>query len=164
MTGLYPKLISLIFEACCEEIVKPRINFYISENRKYSQVEQLSTWNRLLMVLCYLRTGFSLRNLANMCNLSHVFCFRELRHIIPILLSKIRVIRLFDTSFLLQFPFPISDSVNVHGAIDCTSHRRDRVHPGQYKLYKSDKHFPVVASHCIPLWPLLAHFYCEWPQ
>ena len=100
------------------------------------------------MILSWFRSGFSLRSLANQWNTSVMFCFREIRHIIPILLQKIKVIRLFDEKFLKAFPYQL-DEHPVHGALDCTIHRRDRVHPGQYKYYRSDNHCHFLTSQVI---------------
>ena len=142
LTGLYPQLVSLLFEICCKEMKKPRLRATIKSTKK-SKVK-MTPWNRLLLVLSWIKSGVSLRQLARQWEASSMFCFKELRHIIPILLEKVRVIRLFDEKFLALFPRSIQN-VEVHGAVDCT-HRRNRIHPGQSKYYRGDKNYHFIAS------------------
>src|SRR3990167_3664986 len=100
---------------------------------------------------------------------SQSFMCREIIHIIPILFAKIRLIHLFDEEYLILFPQLLSiffiykfslhylislgttqeDHVFVHGVIDCTVHRRDRVHPGQNFFYRGDKKYHFFGSQAV---------------
>src|SRR3990167_5603481 len=89
----------------------------------------------MLIVLSWFSSGYSLRELARQWKTSTMFCYREFRHLIPILLEKLRIIKLFGVEFLKLFPRPIGEFM-VNGAVDCTCQRRYRVHPGQAKYYR----------------------------
>src|SRR3990167_4463610 len=94
------------------------------------------------------KSGTSIKFLAKAFGVSPSYLCREIVHIIPILFAKIRLIHLFDNKFLKLFPTLIGTSslrffdpiylifyrsaedLVQDGAIDCTTHQRDRVHPG----------------------------------
>ena len=118
LTGLYPHLISLIFYTTCEDIIKPR--YQVNHSPTIKRKNSFSPWNRLLLVLSWVRSGATMRNLARQWGTTVMFCSREIRHIIPILLQHIKVIRLFDEEFLKMFPVALGE-IEVHGALDCTT-------------------------------------------
>ena len=113
----------------------------------------MTTWNRLLLVLSWLRSGCSLFALAHQWKTSPTFCFREIRHVVPILNEKIKVIRMFDEKFLSLFPLRMGN-IDLHGALDCTCHRRDRVHPGQANITEVTN--TTISSRRKLQYPLLA--------
>ena len=135
LTGLYPQIISIIFHASCQDI----------QMASARGARTMTVWNRLLLVLTWMRSGSTLMALASQWSTSPTFCFRTIRQIIPILYEKVKVIKMFDEQFLKQFPMFIGET-EVHGALDCTCHRRDRVHPGQSKFYRGDKHFHFFSA------------------
>ena len=85
---------------------------------------------RLLLLLFYLRTGLEAYHLAERFRVSEATVRRQLNWGIPILSAKIRLIHLFDEDFLKLCPQLIAGKL-VSGAIDCSTHARNRVHPGQ---------------------------------
>ena len=107
LTGLYPQLVSIIFSTCCTLISKPRFSLKMKPIDRCTV--KFSPWNRMLLVLSWFRSGYSLRELARQWKISTMFCYRELRHLIPILLEKLRIIRLFGDEFLKLFPRPIGE-------------------------------------------------------
>lgn len=40
----------------------------------------------------------------------------------------------------------VLDGIVIHGAIDCTSHYRQRVHPGQSFFYRGDKRAHFITA------------------
>ena len=100
-----------------------------------------------------------MRSLARQWGTTVMFCSREIRHIIPILLQHIKVIRLFDEEFLKMFPVSLGE-IEVHGALDCTAHCRDRVHPSQSKYYRGDKHFHFITQVIVSMSGFCTHGTC----
>lgn len=161
-TGLFPRLISLIFERTCVHICKPRqTNF--SEEQTNSKIVQIvgRPWDRLILILVWLRIGSSIKKFSRQVGINCTFIFREILHILPILCEHIDIIHLFSWEFMELFPFKLGDDSRfciVHGAVDCTTHRRDRVHPGQWFYYRGDKHYHFIASQVVTS---LAGFFCS---
>ena len=87
---------------------------------------KISPFERLFIVLTWLKSGCSQNELALLFNIDVQFIRRDIWHIIPILVEKIRLIHLFDEEFLLLFSHTIGD-INFNGVIDATCHRRDRL-------------------------------------
>ena len=156
-TGLYPRIVFKIVEICSDKIVLPRVNNIIELNRKAnSKRKPRKTINtpleRMLMVLYWIRFGCSLKEMGITFRVSKSFVFREIHHILPILVEKVNVISKFGNEFLAMFPIPIDNKgeiFSVHGALDCSTHRRDRIHPGQNKLYRGDKKCHFIGSQVI---------------
>jgi len=99
---------------------------------------------RLLIVLNWLRDYPKLTALARKYNVSTTTISRDINFILPILYTRLQ---------LIQPPSDWNDlQVGDKGAqfiIDCTSHFRNRVHPGQRLLYRGDKHAHLLTAHII---------------
>lgn len=96
MTGLYPRLVAIIYEETGPEIQKGRAYKKSILQRKESINStgkcKISAFYRLLMILTWIKTGYSFRFLGKMFGVSAAFLCREVEHILPILHQKIRTI------------------------------------------------------------------------
>jgi hypothetical protein len=101
----------------------------------------LSTDNRLLMVLQWLREYPKFKVLAQMYRVSRFFVQREIRHLIPILYVRLNWI---------GWPGEYEMSpTGAHAAIDCSAHQRLRVHPKSADYYRGDKRINMVVSQLV---------------
>lgn len=98
--------------------------------------------SRLVLALNWLREGGPYRRLQRAFGLTRSFVSRELHHVIPLLYETLDELHL--PAIWHQHPFE-----HVSGAIDCTSHFRNRVHPKQADYYRRDKHGFFLAAQVI---------------
>jgi hypothetical protein len=101
----------------------------------------LSSANRLMMVLQWLREYPKFKVLAQMYSVSRFFVKREIRHLIPILFVKLNWIGWPGDHEL--------NAVGAHAAIDCSAHKRLRVHPKSADYYRGDKRINMVVSQFV---------------
>ena len=128
-TGLFMEQFESIFKAIEPFLKHPRTNRALR-----TCPTLLEPRTRLIMVLNWLREGGKYRHLIRAYGLpNQAFVSREIHHILPILCACLNEIA-WPTS-LLPHPFE-----GVVGAIDCTAHFRNRVHPRQADYYRGDKH------------------------
>lgn len=101
-------------------------------------------------MLYYLRcSAGSLKQLQNQFNVSKSFCSRELRHSIPCLYSVVPQMGPITLPVSWDdLAFHWGNRV-IHFAVDCTSHFRNRIHPGSAMLYRSDKHGFFLTAQCV---------------
>eukprot|EP01117_Protostelium_nocturnum_P000314 TRINITY_DN1037_c0_g1_i3.p1 TRINITY_DN1037_c0_g1~~TRINITY_DN1037_c0_g1_i3.p1 ORF type:complete len:242 (-),score=4.79 TRINITY_DN1037_c0_g1_i3:11-736(-) len=105
-------------------------------------MRKLTARSRLALVLEFLRRHPPQSLLAQRYGISQSTVSRELHHSIPILYIYCRFINWPER--------PITESwCNAIGAIDCTSHFRCRVHPGQALYYRGDKHGHFITAQVI---------------
>jgi hypothetical protein len=99
------------------------------------QPTRLHPVGRLLLVLQFLRHHETYTKLSLEYKLSKSAVCREIRHLVPIILASLNE---------LPAAFPTTPKLHefegVIGALDCTSHFRWRVHPGQADWYRADYH------------------------
>lgn len=98
---------------------------------------------RVLMLFHWLRNYPTVRDLATIYDVSPAYVSRDLNRLLPILYCVLASPK-FNVIGKVWQPFPqfskVAGAGRVAGAIDCTSHYRDRVHPGQALYYRGDKH------------------------
>jgi hypothetical protein len=101
---------------------------------------------RLMLVLCWMRDGLSLKALARMFYVSKATCSNEIRYILPKLLCV-----LWSDNKRIKLPEKWDQHIfcKVGGAVDCTSHFRNRVHPRQADYYRGDKHAHFITAQVI---------------
>eukprot|EP01117_Protostelium_nocturnum_P000312 TRINITY_DN1037_c0_g1_i1.p1 TRINITY_DN1037_c0_g1~~TRINITY_DN1037_c0_g1_i1.p1 ORF type:complete len:182 (-),score=1.92 TRINITY_DN1037_c0_g1_i1:99-644(-) len=132
---------------------------HIIQDERRLLFPKLTARSRLALVLEFLRRHPPQSLLAQRYGISQSTVSRELHHSIPILYIYCRFINwperpiteswcnaignenLFD--FLNFFEFFL---FSILGAIDCTSHFRCRVHPGQALYYRGDKHGHFITA------------------
>lgn len=121
------------FEDLLEEIT-PLLNEGIRRRRKRS----LTNRERLYLALHFLKNYPKLREYKKLFGISISTAWKEINFVIPKLYTCLRArksrIHLPKTWKAYKF-----GGVLIHGAIDCTSHFRRRVHPGQACYYRGDK-------------------------
>jgi len=101
---------------------------------------------RLLMVLSWLREGCSLKILSRNFWISKAACSKDIRYILPRLLA---VLRTDQQKIHLPKDWDKHLFEGVGGAIDCTSHFRNRVHPKQADYYRGDKHAHFLTAQVL---------------
>jgi len=120
------------------------INLPRGDERGKSRHLRRTPASRLFMALVWLRRGCKFQTLAEDFNVSRSTVSRELRHIMPILFCNIKHIKWPECFDSLEHAFE-----HVVGAIDCSSHFRWRVHPGQVDYYRGDKHAHFLSAEVV---------------
>ena len=133
-TGVERSSFYWIFALVKEDLEKPR-----SGSRKIRVT--LSTANRLLMVLQWLREYPKFKVLAQLYGVSRYFVKREIRHQMPILFVRLNWIG-WPGEYELN-------PVGAHAAIDCSAHQRLRVHPKSADYYRGDKRINMMVSQFV---------------
>ncbi len=121
-TGLFPDLVAKLFRLVETSITAPRNKqaFFFRKRCK------LSPLIRMIMVLEYLRRAPASSVLAETYGISAKSVERDLHFITPILMRTMTDMNVISWPEAFQVGFE-----GAVGAIDCTSHERCRVHPGQ---------------------------------
>lgn len=121
------------FEDLLEEIT-PLLNEGIRRRRKRS----LTNRERLYLALHYLKNYPALREYKKLLGISVSTAWKEIKYVMPKLYTCLRKrkTRIHLPKKWKAYNF---EGVLIHGAIDCTSHFRCRVHPGQACYYRGDK-------------------------
>jgi hypothetical protein len=109
--------------------------------------KKLSLPLQLLLVLFWLRNGCKLKVLTSIFFISKATSSRIIRWMLPRLLVGLR-----KSPARIELPQVWDGVCRIVGAIDCTSHFRNRVHPFQSDYYRGDKrgHF-LTAQIIVPL-------------
>jgi hypothetical protein len=103
---------------------------------------QLVDKARVALVLTFFRKGQDY-NIVGEWGISQSYLSREVRFLAPILAYRLSFIQ-------LPKEWPIYTFEKVVGAIDCTPHFRNRVHPHNHDYYRGDKkgHFLSAQLVC----------------
>lgn len=104
------------------------------QNGLQAKGSYLSTRTRLLLVLHWLREKPKLRMLANRFQLSVGYIHKEISLFLPKLIVATRGFVSWPTQYA-----QLRNWNGAIGAIDCTAHPRNRVHPRQADWYRRDK-------------------------
>ena len=96
---------------------------------------------RLLLVLQLLRQNSLYKALAGDLHVSKSYISRELMHALPILKANLDEIR-WPREFPIHWLFRIA----VNGALDCTTHLRQEIHPNSHLLFRTDVGFPNILA------------------
>ncbi|KAL6074212.1 DDE Tnp4 domain-containing protein [Balamuthia mandrillaris] len=128
--GLYPEQFYDLLAKVEPLICQPRTAANVG---RVTQT-MMTTETRLVMVLNWLREGGTYRRLARLYGVNKAFVSREIHHIIPLLYATLDEIQRPS-----RWPTYSFFTVKIAGAIDCTAHFRNRVHPKQANYYRRDK-------------------------
>jgi len=144
-TGIYEDDFEEIFRATRHKIVKPRGKYTHRESIRKEVSTSLRPRCRLLLFLQYLRERPGYRLLGERWSISRTQVSRELRHLLPILYCHL------TSRNIIIFPPLMTPSTfhQVVGAIDCSSHFRNRVHPRQADYYRGDKHAFFITAQVV---------------
>lgn len=119
--------------------------------KRKTRVVSLSSYYRLLLLLHWLRHYPSFQDLARIYNVSTSFVQRDITILLPLvyhILSKPE----FNKIGAAWKNLPLSSIAGferIAGVIDCTSHFRNRVHPGQRLYYRGDKHAHFLTDQVV---------------
>lgn len=94
-----------------------------------------------MLYLKWLRNYTSIFDLSLIFNVSASTIRNIINQVLPILYKYIP-----STKWPTSFEFGFNGTV---GAIDCTSHFRNRIHPGQALLYRGDKHAHFITAQVV---------------
>lgn len=123
------------FETILEEITP-----LFQKDRKRLRKSSLTDRERLYLALHWLRNYPSLREYKKIMGISVTTAWKEIHYVIPKLYATLRKrktrIHLPKDWDKRSYNFR---GILIHGAIDCTTHFRRRIHPGQALLYRGDK-------------------------
>eukprot|EP01094_Clydonella_sp_ATCC50884_P004686 TRINITY_DN1371_c0_g1_i1.p1 TRINITY_DN1371_c0_g1~~TRINITY_DN1371_c0_g1_i1.p1 ORF type:complete len:439 (+),score=26.83 TRINITY_DN1371_c0_g1_i1:438-1754(+) len=147
-TGLSMEQFLQLFEKVKDDIRRPRLTQLGHRGRRQTAVS-LSTASRLLMFLVFLRKAPHLSLLARTFKVTKTFVHRDRRHILPIVHSALNFIDPFRLGSVIEFVRQVDSAPlfpDAAGAVDCTAHRRDRVHPGQALFYRGDKGYHFILA------------------
>jgi hypothetical protein len=136
-TGLFWKEFKQLFNNVASRMLVPRTG------SRYIALT-LSPRARLAMVLNYFRDGGSYKRVAAHYGVTKAFVSRELYFLVPKIYcevwDQIELPRFWPTYRFEHASLGEITFIEVSAAIDCTSHFRSRVHPGQANWYRGDKH------------------------
>jgi hypothetical protein len=125
-TGMWERDFLHVYDLVKDSIAEPRLraNGGGVGGRKAATV--LTPMMRLATVLHIIRSGISLRELSQQVpvQVSASTLCRDLRHIVPLIYSRLNTISLSPNWSKCAFE-------DVAGAIDCTAHPHSRIHAGQ---------------------------------
>lgn len=121
-TGLFSDQFNELFEQLKHQIQSPRRNLTPQRCVPTSLQPQF----RLLLVLQFLRHYPHYSMLASLYGISIAQVSREIAHILPLLRAYLNHIE-----WPIQWAATECLGCSISGAIDCTSHYRNRVHPHQ---------------------------------
>ena len=96
---------------------------------------------QLIVTLTWLRRQFRFSELAQYFQISSSQCYRIVRSMIPHLVSSMNYIQLPES-------WPVNE-LGCSGAIDGSTHPRNRIHPGQALLYRGDKGGHMLSAQVI---------------
>lgn len=128
----YTGLLATEFFRIFREIIDDLGRCRTGSGRRSLGSNSLIDQGRLILVLSYLRRGQQRVDLAQEWEVSTGYITREVHFLIPILAARCNFIK--PPTIWAKHPFE-----DVVGAIDCTAHRRCRVHPHQHDYYRGDK-------------------------
>lgn len=143
-TGIYEDTFEWIYYKIKDKIIQPRYHPFNAFKTRHITKTGLDTRTRLLLVLHWLRHYPHLSILRDIYGVSKSYISRDIRHIIPILYTTLSNIKLPEK-------WETSGRFDTVGAVDCTSHYRWRVHPGQSLYYRGDKHAHMLTAQ-VSLW------------
>lgn len=137
-----------IYELCgIDEELFASIYLIFKTQVKHSSL--LSSSQQLLLLLEFLRHYPSYYQLTRLYGVSKTEISRQINNNLPILMNilsknfnKIQLPENYKVVFISKN----NELVRVVGAVDCTSHYRNRVHPGQADYYRGDKHAHFVTD------------------
>lgn len=140
-TGLSPDEFDELYQRMLPRLTAPRVTASGPKRRAIAR-----TWSpctRLFIVLRWIRHQESYRRLANVFGGSAATISREIWDTIPKLYVELK-----DT---LQLPTAaemaaLPSRYGAKGAIDCTAHIRNRVHPWSTEYYRGDLHEHFIAA------------------
>ncbi|KAL6051489.1 DDE Tnp4 domain-containing protein [Balamuthia mandrillaris] len=141
-TGLFYDEFERLFLKVKDELCKPRRKGQPTSNHLHCGRTILTPRSRLVLALNWLRDGGLHRRLQRSYQVSRATVCREVHHVLPILYSALNEIQ-------LPLQWPVYHFEMVAGAIDCTSHYRCRVHPGQALYYRGDKHGHFLSAQVV---------------
>jgi hypothetical protein len=95
-------------------------------------------------VLHALRSGAKYKALEGVraISVSAATVWRDMHHIVPILCCSLHAIRFPADPLAAAFE-------DARCAVDCSTHPRNRIHPGQHLIFRGDKRFHFLASQLI---------------
>jgi hypothetical protein len=153
LTGLSSKEFLDILKGTCEEISKPRKRN--GKNQFYARSKTiLSTTLRLVAAIHFLKCMPDRTSLEETFRVDYRTLSLDRKYVIPIILDflfKSSSIRWPDRTLQTESD-KIAQSVQWMGAnmvIDCTSHNRNRTHPGQSWYYRGDKHTTFMTAQLV---------------
>lgn len=130
------------FEEVCELVEKSLSKLPLAKQSLRPRI--LTLRSSVALVCVFLRSGLNYSQLANLYQLPHSTVARIVWWTVPHLRASLDMI-----NFDMAFPGGYFAVKRVVGSIDCTSHPRDRVHPGQDTYYRGDKMMHFVTSQII---------------
>ena len=137
-TGLFEDAFEWIFIQIEPQLLLSRnAHLYPHPTRKCNVM--LEPRCRLLLVLHWLRHYPKYLLLQEQYQVSKSFISRDIKHITPILYTKLNFIK-WPEEWIEVGRF------GTHGAEDGTPHYRWRVHPGQAYYYRGDKHAHLLGA------------------
>ena len=143
-TGLSAELFTNLYHRMLPVLTAPRITADGPKKRFIAR-----TWtpmSRLYMVVRWLRHMETYRQIARIMGGSAATVSREIWDLIPKLYVELRNdIRLPTAEQVADLPTFLTAS----GAIDCTSHVRNRVHPWSTEYYRGDKHAHFITAQLV---------------
>lgn len=143
-TGLTVDLFQALYQRMLPALTAPRVTANGPKKRYIAR-----TWapmTRLYIVLRWLRTMDSYRRIAKDMGGSAATVSREIWDTIPKLYVVLRNdIHLPTQQQVAGMPLVFTAS----GAIDCTTHLRNRVHPWSTEYYRGDKHAHFITAQLI---------------
>lgn len=133
-TGVFEDAFLEYYDKLAPIISQPRIVQAGSQSARHVTAS-LDGMSRLQLVLEYLRHSNPYKNLAQKYAISVAQVSREVRFLLPLILSSLDELPTSIPNNLVPHEFEA-----VVGALDCTCHYRWRVHPCQGDWYRGDKH------------------------
>lgn len=141
LSGIYEDDFEDLFQEVREMLMLPRS----SCRPRHTTTTVLQPRVRLLLVLHWLRDYSRHKVLSALFHIDRSTVSREILHLVPKLLPVLhRWGRIMFPTNLIPHPFE-----GVVGAIDCTTHYRYRVHPGQAEYYRGDKHAHFLTAQIV---------------
>lgn len=130
-TGVFPDTFLSLYNKIHPSLVEPRGKLI----GKHRTKTKLHSMDRLMLALEFLRSYPSYSILSRTYGVSKSFISKEIKHVLPKLYLVIQNETKIDWS-----PSPLIGLDGAIGAVDCSTHYRHRVHPGQANYYRFDKH------------------------
>lgn len=141
LTGLHQDQFEWLYRLMEQRLLDPREGANGAKKRYI-----MRSWNprtRLLLLLHWLKDYPSYRKLANDFGASASTVHHEIRDLLPKLCEALQGI--------IAWPQAPPDAVflNASGAIDCSSHYRNRVHPFECEYYRGDVHAHFLTAQLV---------------
>jgi hypothetical protein len=136
-TGLVAEEFFKVFDLVKADLRRPRTG-----KKTRRGANQLVDKARVALILTFFRKGQDY-NIAGEWGISQSYLTREVRFLVPILAYRLSFIT-------IPKEWPIYTFEKVIGAIDCSPHFRNRVHPHNHDYYRGDKkgHFLSAQLVC----------------